>query len=402
LAGSFDADVIVVGGSTAGLGAATRLADAGRSVTVLERRNRLAPGPLARSWIVTPQLERILGFRPDSIIHRTGTMRMHAAGHTRDVKLRDADFIVEREQMIQILRERALAAGVTIRWDARVTDVRAIDRGVRVTIAGKSGLAAADETLTAPILIGADGAHSTVADAFGAPPLPTVPVLQARVALPAGASPDVSEVWFKPDRTRYFFWSIPENSRTAVVGLIADGPGDARSQLDRFLREGGYEPMGFQGALIPLHKPMRRVEWRGDGWRVLLIGDAAGHVKITTVGGLVSGLWGANAAADAIIARSSYRAALKPLQRELVLHDVIRWGLHRFSEREYGELLRALSPSLLEVLATENRDSAYRARWRLLGAQPGLLARAARAIFFPMSATNGAVRSFPLAAEAGD
>jgi flavin-dependent dehydrogenase len=326
-------------------------------------------------------------------------MRMHAAGHTRDVKLRDADFIVERERMIHILRERALAAGVNIRWDARVTGVRTIDRGVSVSITDRRGT---EDTLTAPIIIGADGAHSTVAEAFGAPTLPTVPVLQARVALPAGADPDVAEVWFKPDRTRYFFWSIPENSKTAVVGLIADGPGDARLQLDRFLREGGYEPMAFQGALIPLHKPMRRVEWQGDGWRALLIGDAAGHVKITTVGGLVSGLWGANAAADAIIARTSYRTELRPLQRELVLHDVIRWGLHRFSEREYGELLRALSPSLLEVLASENRDSAYRARWRLIGAQPGLLARAARATFFPASATNGPVRAYPLAPEAGD
>ena len=399
MAGRFDADVIVVGGSTAGLAVAARMANEGRSVIVLERRNRDAPGPLARSWIVTPHLERILGFRPDSIVHRTGVMRMHAAGVTRDVKLRDADFIVERERMIQILRERALAAGVQIRWDARVTTVTPSDGGVSVVLTDRKGSL---ETLRSPVIIGADGAHSTVAAAFGAAPLPTVPVLQARVALPAGADPDVSEVWFKPQQTKYFFWSIPENARTAVVGLIADGPGDARMQLDRFLREGGYDPIGFQGALIPLHKPFRPVEWRGNGWRALLIGDAAGQVKITTVGGLVSGLWGANAAADALVGESSYRRALRPLHRELCLHDAMRWGLHRFSEREYGELLRALSPSLIEVLSLHNRDSAWQARWRLLGAQPGLLARAARAIVFPVSSTNGSVSSFPLATEAGD
>ena len=56
----------------------------------------------------------------------------------------------------------------------------------------------------------------------------------------------------------------------------------------------------------------------------------ASHVKVTTVGGLVTGLWGARAAAESILKNTSYAKALRRLNRELWLHELIRRVLNRF------------------------------------------------------------------------
>ncbi len=69
--------------------------------------------------------------------------------------------------------------------------------------------------------------------------------------------------------------------------------------------------------------------------RVMMVGDAAGHVKVTTVGGTVSGLSGARAAARAILRESGYHRELRPLTFELTLHWLIRRLWNRFSEEDY-------------------------------------------------------------------
>ena len=68
-----------------------------------------------------------------------------------------------------------------------------------------------------------------------------------------------------------------------------------------------------------MHHPWRR----RAGGEIYLVGDGAAQVKVTTVGGLVTGLRGAKAAANAILRRSDYVKELRALKRELSLHLVI-------------------------------------------------------------------------------
>jgi flavin-dependent dehydrogenase len=154
--------------------------------------------------------------------------------------------------------------------------------------------------------------------------------------------------------------------------------------LDRFLQNRGLKAEEYQGAMIPLHQPFRRIEWGlANGSRVLLVGDAAAHVKVTTVGGLVSGLWGAKAAAQSLIAGTSYRRELRGLHAELYVHDAMRWVLDRFSGADYEQMLGLLGHGLQAVLGRHNRDSIARAKWSLLAAQPRIVTLAAKAVLFP-------------------
>jgi digeranylgeranylglycerophospholipid reductase len=374
-------DTVVVGASCAGLRTAELLAAAGQRVLLTERRRQL--DRLTRTWIVTEHLEPVLGFTPHhAIVHRTGIMRMYAGNGVRDVKLSNPDLIVERARILPMLAERAVQAGVEIRLGCSVRSIKESDRDTVLKMDGRGHGGEVSELAGA--VVGADGVHSTVAKTFGARAQKIVPIVQAKIDLPSGYDSDVTEIWFQPETTRFFFWLIPESTRVGALGVIAEDPRDARGMLDRFLQSHGLKAHEYQGAMIPLHQPFRRIEWslRG-GQRVLLVGDAAAHVKVTTVGGLVSGLWGAKAAADSLVQGTSYRRELRGLHAELHVHDLMRWVLDRFDGKDYERMLGLLGHGLQTVLGRHNRDSVARAKWSLVAAQPRILTLAAKAILFP-------------------
>jgi flavin-dependent dehydrogenase len=357
------------------------LAEAGQKVLLLERRRQL--DRLTRTWIVTEHLEPVLGFTPyHAIVHRTGVMRMYAGNGVRDVKLANPDLIVERARILPMLAERASKAGVEIRLGTSVTSIDETGSDLVLQMGGRGHGGVVTEF--AKTVIGADGVHSTVAKRFGARPQNTVPIVQAKIDLPEGYDSDVTEIWFQPETTRFFFWLIPESTRVGALGVIAEESRNAREMLDRFLQDRGLRAREYQGAMIPLHQPFRRIEWTlGGGQRVLLVGDAAAHVKVTTVGGLVSGLWGAKAAADSLVRGTSYRRELRGLHAELHIHDLMRWVLDRFNGKDYEHMLGLLGHGLQAVLGRHNRDSIARAKWSLLASQPRILTLAAKAILFP-------------------
>jgi flavin-dependent dehydrogenase len=374
-------DTIVVGASCAGLRAAELLAQAGQQVLVVERREHI--DRLTRTWIVTEHLEPVLGFTPhQAIVHRTGVMRMYAGQGVRDVHLANPDLIVERARILPMLAERASQAGVEIRLGSSVRSIEETDAGLAIRMDGRGR--GGEQIELSDALIGADGVHSTVARRFAARPQNVVPIVQAKIDLPSGYDADVTEIWFQPDTTRFFFWLIPESTRTGALGVIAEQSCNARELLDRFLQKQGMRAREYQGAMIPLHQPFRRIEWTlGRGQRVLLVGDAAAHVKVTTVGGLVSGLWGAKAAATSLVEATSYRKELRGLNAELHVHDAMRWVLDRFNTHDYERMLGLLGHGLQAVLGRHNRDSVARAKWSLVAAQPRILTLAAKAILFP-------------------
>ena len=100
------------------------------------------------------------------------------------------------------------------------------------------------------------------------------------------------------------------------------------------------------------------------------MGDAAGQVKVTTIGGVVTGLWGARAVAQAIVEGQAYDAALGRARWELDLHWLMRAVLNRFSDDDYDALLGLLNGKTLELLRTYNRDQLTGMWWKLLLAQP--------------------------------
>ena len=271
---------------------------------MLERIETLEPE--ARTLIVTDRMRALLGRAAEgSIVNEIRRFELFTDGRAATITLNRPDLIIERRALIQNLAEEAQRAGAKIEMGQRFHALEANGNGLRIEIERCAD--GSREEIRADAVVGGDGAASRVARAAGWAPLETVPLLQAIVPLPKDMAPDTVRVWFVPQDTPYFYWLIPESPTRGALGVIGESGPETKRCLEQFLEKRKFDPIEFQGARIPVYKrwiPVRRKVGSGS---VYLVGDAAAQVKVSTVGGIVTGFRGAlaRAASCALCAASS-------------------------------------------------------------------------------------------------
>lgn len=359
-------EVIIVGASAAGLFTAAKVACGGRPVRLLESKPQLEPA--RRTLIVTDHFRSQLGaVAKDCIINEIRRFELFTDGRSAQIALNRPDLIIERSRLITALAREAREVGASLSFDTRFQGVGANECGLRVEVeaSGKR------EELHADHLVGADGAASRVARAAGWPPVETVPLVQAIVRLPKDCPRDTTRVWFIPDDTPYFYWLIPESEERAALGVIGEQGRDTKRRFENFLEKKQLEPLEWQGARIPVYRgwvPVRRQIGSGE---VYLVGDAAAQVKVSTIGGIVTGFRGALGVAQALLKKNENKE-LAALRRELGAHWMIRRALHHFQQKDYSQLVDLLDASTRKSLGEIHRDEATRLLWNLVSRRPRL------------------------------
>jgi flavin-dependent dehydrogenase len=348
---------------------ASLLARGGARVELLERAERL--DPISRTLIVTSHMRDLLGPVGEScIVNEIKRFELFTDGRAATIDLKRPDLIIERATLIRSLAAQAQSQGVQIRLGRRFLGLEGTSNGIRL-LAERSA-DGVKEDVESNTVVGADGAASKVAEAAGWPKQKTVPLVQAIVKLPADYPPGTVRVWFIPDDTPYFYWLIPESDGRGALGLIGEDGAQTRRVLENFLEKKHFEPLSFQGARIPVYTGWVPVDRTVGGGKVYLVGDAAGQVKVTTVGGIVTGVRGAEGVAEAILNGGRSRK-LSSLKRELNLHLLIRRALHHFQQADYSRLVDLLNSPAKTSLSTYNRDEAARVLWHICRNQPRLL-----------------------------
>ena len=364
--------VSIIGASAAGLFTAYLLARRGVAVRVHEQAERLSP--MRRTLIVTNRLRDLLGEVGDGcVVNEVRRFELFTDGRSAIIPLAKPDLIIERSRLISDLAKHAQAQGAEIHLGRRFVGLAPNGRGLAVML----GRAGQTESVHAETVIGADGAISRVAQAAGWSRRPTVPLVQAIVKLPSDVPPDSVRVWFVPGDTPYFYWLIPDSPTHGALGLIGEDGRETRRSLEAFLAKRGFAAESFQGARIPLYTRWEPVMRHVGSGRVFLVGDAAGQVKVTTVGGIVTGFRGAAGVAEAITNGGASRE-LAALRRELNLHLHIRRSMHRFTQTDYSRLIDLLNAPSRASLSMHDRDAALGIVWRLLVQQPRFVLMAIR------------------------
>ncbi len=301
-------DVIVVGagpgGSAAALGALG--AQPAARVLILDRaplgRDKVcgdAVGPDAVAELASLGLTDIL--RPDE---RRSRFRLVAPSGAHMVGLAPMPgYIVPRAELDYQLVMAAIAAGAIYRQHT----VREIQQHVGVVIV--------DGKYTAPVLIGADGANSTVRRATGQPPNRS-PHLAVAVRGYAPAPDGFDELYIRwdpvPGGGLGYAWAFPTAHGSVNLGYGTAAPLTSKARLVDRAAEllPGFESTRMTGHLLPLSTRMPRPAVG----RVLLVGDAASLVNPLTGEGIFYALASgalAGRSIDAADPGGSYSRALR-------------------------------------------------------------------------------------------
>ncbi|MGJ3230852.1 MAG: geranylgeranyl diphosphate reductase [Oceanicaulis sp.] len=295
-------DAVVVGGGPAGATAAQTLAEAGKSVLLLDKPGRIKPCGGA----VPPKLIRAFNIPEAQIVARTRGARVLApSGLEVDMPI-DEGYVgmVDREFFDEFLRERAREAGAERRDGAFDAFERDAD-GTAVIVFNPTE--APDETrrVRARVVIGADGARSKLAKLTvkGVEKVKSVFAYHEIVRAPEAGSdnhydPARCDVYYdgrvSPD---FYGWVFPHGD-VCSVGTGSQVKGFSLRGAVKLLRdESGLadcEVVRREGAPLP-YKPAPRWD---NGRDVVLAGDAAGAVAPSSGEGIFYAMTSGEMAAE--------------------------------------------------------------------------------------------------------
>jgi digeranylgeranylglycerophospholipid reductase len=277
-----DYDVLVIGAGPAGSTAAKAASEEGLNVLMIERKANVGL-PVHCAGYIPRLLSKESEFDANAIIQKIDFMRTYLPdGETIDT--RSPGFILERSLFDKHLALRAVDAGA----DLMIKSTAVSRHNGRVVV--KSGRDIKE--IGAKIIIGADGAKSTVGNWVNERNRDFILALQAEVRLKDPMAH--TEVYFNLEFEGGYAWLFPRGLTANVgVGVNFKNGNRLRQKLEHFLESldnaGKVVKTGIFGisaGLVPVGGYLNTV----PDENVLLVGDAAGHTDPITGAGILTAI----------------------------------------------------------------------------------------------------------------
>lgn len=304
-------DVIVIGAGVSGCVTAEGLAARGFRTLLLEKKAAAGIDVCCTGIIGHECLELL---KVASLVRQEARGARFVAPSGRSTRIQRASpvaYVLDRGELDRTLLQRAVQAGTEAQFGARVLGLEPSSRGVIV----KFEQAGRIYSISCRYAVLATGYGSGLPRSLGFGKIDDhLAGAQAEVTLHDRGEPSLetlhegpahrstAEVRVLADQSLSpggFAWLVPTGGGQGLAGLVTRG-GDVR-QLDTLLQR-----LKAQGLIVstdccrsygPI--PIRPRPRTGQD-RLLVVGDAAGHVKPTTGGGIYYGALGAHIAVDVL------------------------------------------------------------------------------------------------------
>jgi flavin-dependent dehydrogenase len=283
--------VVIVGAGIIGLAMAKELTGYGLDVTVYDGKKSVAEGSEKASGILSKRGLELSGIEyKESIVNTLNGARLHFGRQTLKVSTEKVQaYVLDRGKLAEINYRSAVEAGVDIKLGSRLSleQIRDFDDGNT-------------------IIVGADGAVSSVARAFSFPQIENF-VLTYKAEYKNAKIGDRSmvDLYFSKKYAQGFFgWIAPYSDSVAELGIGITDRVKKHSVMafDLFAETegvksviGNAELVKGLASIIPVSSRAKTAEGN-----VILVGDAAGQTKATTGGGIIFGIACAKVAARSI------------------------------------------------------------------------------------------------------
>lgn len=322
--------VIVVGAGVIGLVLAKELAHYGVEVSVYDSKAKVSDGAAKASGIFSVSGLGRIGINPEnSMVNTLDGATLHAGKEKLYVKSkRTMAYVVDRGKLVESCKKDAEKAGAKVILGKKISKKELYEM-------------ASDKD---NIIVGADGAISTVASTFSFPEIKEY-VLTYKAEYDNASIEDSNMVGlFFSDRVayRFFGWSCPYSSTRIEIGIGISNRAKLNSTaaFNKFLHSGmlnaileGAEKLNGYASIIPLTSRKYTVK---DN--VMLVGDAAGQVKATTGGGIIFGVSCAKVLANVIKDNVTKGRPLNAYEKEWRKKYGVDLKMHSFLHNYYSNL----------------------------------------------------------------
>ena len=287
-------DVIVAGSGPVGSYTARKLAEKGYRILVLERRGTVAES-VCCTGIVSQECVDTFGIEDNVILRRVNSASLFSpSGDCLHIKRPEPQAcILDRVAFETAMAERAHRAGVEYIFSSLVIDISIRNNRAVVTVSHRGK----EHEIQSKSVVIATGFTPGLLQRLGLGKFGDLTAgVQAEVAT---SVTDEVEVYFGDMAPGFFAWLVPIAPSMARVGLLL------RKNSGKYLRNWLVQ-LASRGKIaspeaelcyggIPL-KPLPRTYAE----RLLVVGDAAGHVKPTSGGGIYYGLLSADIAVETL------------------------------------------------------------------------------------------------------
>lgn len=351
-------DVIIVGAGPVGSFLARQLTRSGYSVLMLEEHDIIGQ-PVHCTGVIGASSYRFLDLPMDGLQNKIPDISfISPQGH--EVTLNNPKhwaYIVCRHSFDSSIAKQAMESGAELRLSSKVEDVVEDDKGVTVTLEG-------GESIKARFSVLATGSTSKLPYKLGFyRPWYFLKSAQVETEVQFDNPKKVDVFLGSKVSGGEFIWIVPVNETVARIGVFSRY--NANQYLKSFLEREDIQaripnPYKLSCSVIPIGGLDKKdVQWS----RILTVGDAAGHVKPTSAGGIVFGMTCASifkktldeyndkVHLDDQMAKAYYQRVRRRLGLEILVGSFFRSLFSKLEDDDWNRIVSlANDPELLDMI----------------------------------------------------
>ncbi|MEK6899673.1 MAG: NAD(P)/FAD-dependent oxidoreductase [Nanoarchaeota archaeon] len=337
-------EIAIIGAGPVGCYAGYLLAKAGHKVSIYENHAQVGL-PIQCTGLLTSDFDQFKLPMDSFLVNTFQKVEVYSPKQRLEVKQKE--YLVCRNKFDNFFADMAKKQGAKVLINHSFLRKEGKELVIKDSVKNK------EKNISPDLVIAADGPLSATAKAYGLyhPKRENYFGVQATVA--GKFDPNAFKTYFGTTICpELFAWVVPESDTIARVGLAMRK--NSREYFERFMKEHNFTVKEMQAGTIPVYHPAQRLHKDN----CYLLGDAAGFVKATTLGGLVPGLKQAEILADCINNNKDYEKEIKPLAKRLKLHLAVRKILDKFSDKDWDRLVRYINqPKVQKVFERYTRDN---------------------------------------------